>query len=68
MAKLTQAQKEAFRNARAGLAAFNARVFFSHEARMMLAIMPTPSEREHGQIVFDITIALCHPNDEFKKK
>ena len=68
MAKLTQAQKEAFRNARHELATFNARVFFSRSVGMMLAIMPTPSERKHGQIIFDITTALCHPNDEFKKK
>lgn len=68
MAKLTQAQKEAFRNACADLVTLETRVFFSRSIGMMLAIMPTPSERKHGQIVFDITIALCHPNDEFKKK
>ena len=68
MAKLTQTQKEAFRIARADLATFNARVFFSRATGMMLAIMPTPSERKQGQIIFDIAVALCHPNDEFKKK
>ena len=68
MAKLTQAQKEAFRNARASLATLETRVFFSREAKMMLAIMPTPTDRKDGQIIFDITTALCHPNDEFKKK
>ena len=68
MAKLTQAQKEAFHNARADLATLETRVFFSRSSGMMLAIMPTPSEREHGQIIFDIAIALCHPKDEFKKK
>ena len=68
MAKLTQAQKEAFRNARASLATLETRVFFSRATGIMLAIMPTPSERKAGQIIFDITIALCHPNDEFKKK
>lgn len=68
MAKLTANQKEQFRIARAEMAAFNTRVFFSRSIGMMLAIMPTPSERKHGQIVFDITVALCHPNDEFKKK
>ena len=68
MAKLAQAQKEAFRVARADLALFETRVFFSRSAGMMLAIMPTHSEREHGQTIFDITTALCHPNDEFKKK
>ena len=68
MAKLTQAQKEAYRKARADLATLETRVFFSRSVGMMLAIMPTPSEREHGQIIFDITVALCHPKDEFKKK
>lgn len=68
MAKLTQAQKEDFRIARAALATFNARVFFSRSIGMMLAIMPTPSEHKHEQIIFDITVALCHHNDEFKKK
>ena len=68
MAKLTQAQKEAFSNARADLATFEARVFFSRSIGMMLAIMPTPTERKAGQIIFDITVALCHPNDEFKKQ
>lgn len=68
MAKLTQAQKEAFRNARADLATLETRVFFSRASGIMLAIMPTPSERKQGQIIFDITSALCHPNDEFKKK
>ena len=68
MAKLTQAQKEVFRNARASLATLEARVFFSRATGVMLAIMPTPTERKDGQIIFDITVALCHPNDEFKKK
>ena len=68
MAKLTQAQKESFRVARADLVLFETRVFFSRSSGMMLAIMPTNSEREHGRIIFDIAIALCHPNDEFKKK
>lgn len=68
MAKLTQAQKEAFRNACADLATLETRVFFSRASGIMLAIMPTPSERKQGQIIFDITSALCHPNDEFKKK
>ena len=68
MAKLTQAQKEAFRNARASLAAIGTRVYFSRATGMMLAIIPTPTYRKDGQIVFYITTALCHPNDEFKKK
>lgn len=68
MAKLTQAQKEAFRNACADLATLETRVFFSRAIGMMLAIMPTSSERKAGQTIFDITVALCHPNDEFKKK
>ena len=68
MAKLTQAQKEAFRNARASLATLETRVFFSRATGIMLAIMPTPSKREHGLIISDIAVALCHPNDEFKKK
>ena len=68
MAKLTQAQKEAFRNARADLVKLETRVFFSRATGTMLAIMPTTTERKHGQIIFDITVALCHPNDEFKKK
>ena len=37
MAKLTQAQKEAFRNARADLATLETRVFFSRSVGMMLA-------------------------------
>ena len=68
MAKLTQTQKEAFRNARWSLATLETRVFFSRATGVMLAIIPTPTERKQGQIVFDITVALCHPNDEFKKK
>ena len=68
MAKLIQAQNEAFRNARYSLSTLETRVFFSHAAGIMLAIMPTPSERKQGQIIFDITVALCHPHDEFKKK
>ena len=68
MAKLTQAQKEAFRVARAELALLETRVFFSRATGIMLGIMPTPSERKQGQIIFDITVALCHPNDEFNKK
>ena len=68
MAKLTQAHKEAFRKARADLATLETRVFFSRAAGIMLAIMPTPSERKAGQIIFDVAVALCHPNDEFKKK
>ena len=68
MNKLTQAQKEAFRKARADLATLETRVFYSRSTGKMLAIMPTPSEREHGRIIFDIAVALCHPNDEFKKK
>ena len=68
MAKLTQAQKEEFRNARASLATLETRVFFSRSVGMMLAIMPTTTERKDGQIIFVIAIALCHPNDEFKKK
>ncbi len=67
MAKLTQAQKEAFRNARASLATLETRVFFSRATGVMLAIMPTPTEPD-GQIIFDTAVALCHPNDEFKKK
>ena len=65
MAKLTQAQKEAFRNARASLATLETRVYFSRSIGKMLAIMPNPLGRKHGQIVFE---ALCHHNDEFKKK
>ena len=68
MAKLTQAQKEAFHNARASLATLETRVYFSRATGIMLAIMPTPTERKEGQIIFDIAVALCHPNDEFKKK
>ena len=68
MPKLTHAQKEAFHKACADLTTLETRVFFSRPTGKMLAIMPTPSEREHGQIIFDIAIALCHPNDEFKKK
>ena len=62
MAKLIQAQNEAFRNARYSLSTLETRVFFSHAAGIMLAIMPTPSERKQGQIIFDITVALCHPH------
>ena len=68
MAKLTRAQNEAFYNACEDLATLETRVFFSRSVGMMLAIMPTPSERGHGRIIFDIAVALCHPNDEFKKK
>ena len=68
MAKLTQAQKEAFYNACEDLAKLETRVFFSRATGIMLAIMPAPSERKAGQIIFDITVALCHPKDEFKKK
>ena len=68
MAKLTHTQKEAFHKACADLTTLETRVFFSRPMGKMLAIMPTPSEREHGQIIFDIAVALCHPNDEFKKK
>lgn len=68
MAKLTQAQKEIFRNARAALATIKTRVFFSRSIGKMLAITPTSTERKHGQIIFVIATALCHPNDEFKKK
>ena len=68
MAKLTHAQKEAFHKACADLNTLETRVFFSRSIGMMLAIMPTPSERKHGQIIFEVAVALCHPNDEFKKK
>lgn len=71
MAKLTQAQKEAYREAKAGFCfsdGTKARVFFSRDAGMMFAALPTPSERKHGQVIFDVAVALCHPNDEFKKK
>lgn len=71
MAKLTQAQKEAYREARAGFcfyAGTKARIFFSRDVGMMFAALPTPSERKHGQVIFDVAVALCHPNDEFKKK
>ena len=68
MAKLTRAQNQAFYNACEDLATLETRVFFSRSAGMMLAIMPTPSECKQGQIIFDITVALCHPNDEFNKK
>lgn len=68
MVKLTRAQNEAFYSACEDLAALETRVFFSRSVGMMLAITPTPSERKHGQIIFDITVALCHPNDEFNKK
>ena len=68
MAKLTHAQKEAFHKACADLNMLETRVFFSRSSGMMLAIMPTPSDRKGGRIIFDIAVALCHPKDEFKKK
>ncbi len=68
MAKLTRAQNQAFYNACEDLATLETRVFFSRSVGMMLAIMPTPTERKDGHIIFEITVALCHPNDEFKEQ
>lgn len=68
MAKLTRAQNQAFYNACDDLATLGTRVFFSRATGIMLGIMPTPSKRKQGQIIFDITVALCHPDDFFNKK
>lgn len=66
MAKLTAIQKEQFRNAKDWLGELDMRVFFSRDLKMMVGIMPDGG-MDNG-LIYRTYVALCHPNDEFKKK
>ena len=66
MAKLTAMQKEQFRNAKEWFAQLDMRVFFSRDLRMMIGIMPDGGM--NNGLIYRTYVALCHPNDEFKKK
>lgn len=66
MAKLTATQKEQFRNAKEWFAKIDMRVFFSRDLRMMVGIMPDGG-MDNG-LIYRTYVALCHPNDDFKKK
>lgn len=66
MAKLTQAQKEQFANAKEWFDALDMLVFFSRDLKMMVGIMPDGG-MDNG-LIYRTYVTLCHPNDEFKKK
>lgn len=66
MAKLTQAQKAQFNNAKEWFGELEMRVFFSRELRMMIGIMPDGG-MDNG-LIYRTYVTLCHPNDDFKKK
>lgn len=66
MAKLTAMQKEQLRNAKGWFSQLDMRVFFSRDLKMMIGIMPDGG-MDNG-IIYRTYVALCHPNDDFKKK
>lgn len=67
MAKLTQEQKEQFNDAKEWFTELEMRVFFSRDLRMMVGIMPDGGDSKNP-LIYRMYVALCHPNDEFKKK
>lgn len=66
MAKLTSVQKEQFANAKEWFGELDMRVFFSRDLKMMIGIMPDGG-MDNG-LIYRTYVALCHPNDDFKKK
>ncbi len=67
MAKLTAMQKEQFNDAKKWFGELEMRIFFSRELRMMIGIMPDGGDSKNP-LIYRMYVALCHPNDEFKKK
>lgn len=67
MAKLTSMQKEQFNDAKECFGELEMRVFFSRELKMMVGIMRDGGDSKNP-LIYRVYVALCHPNDEFKKK
>ena len=67
MAKLTALQKEQFNDAKECFSDLGMRIFFSRELKMMIGIMPDGGDSKNP-VIYRMYVALCHPNDEFKKK